>query len=93
MRRRKNPYQNRIQEQRQNRDLTQEELAKLLGTNQRVVSKYEKGERLPSLVTFLKLAAILNTPALAPFYYPELDRECRTEMMRRRKELDIQLNY
>jgi len=86
-------FPNQVGEQRKKRGLTQAELAAILGTNQFSISAYEKGETLPNLTSFCKLAAALNTPALTPFFYPELDRECREEMTKRRNELDIQLKY
>ena len=48
---------NRIRDLREDADLTQEEIAKVLGTSQRVYSRYECGQRdlpLRHLVTLCK---------------------------------------
>jgi transcriptional regulator with XRE-family HTH domain len=43
-------------------DLTQEELAKVLGITQTGLSKLERGERLPTLEVLLKLRAFCGKP-------------------------------
>lgn len=45
---------------RQQRGLTQTELANLLGTNQSHVGKMEKGTRSPSVEVLMKLMQIFN---------------------------------
>lgn len=86
-------YQNRIRERRKARGLTQTQLARLLRSNQDVISRYESGRTLPSLATFAKLAAALNTPALLPYFYPKLDKTSRSQMYEHRRVLDIELEY
>ena len=43
-------------------DLTQAELAKVLGVTQAGLSKFERGERLPTLEVLLKLRAFCGRP-------------------------------
>lgn len=42
-------------------DMTQEEFAKLIGTTQTMVSKYEKGLSAPPIEVILRIAEVGNT--------------------------------
>lgn len=42
----------RISQYRQNRNLTQEELAVKIGVTSQAVSKWERGQSLPDIITF-----------------------------------------
>lgn len=44
------------------RDMTQPEFAKLLGTSKQVISKYEKGENTPKITTVDHFSKVLNVP-------------------------------
>lgn len=50
----------RLKELRKQRDLTQKQLAELLGTKDSIISFYETGERNPSPEIIKKLATILG---------------------------------
>lgn len=52
--------QNRIRELRLSIELTQAELATLLGVNQSAVGKYERSELEPNIETLKKLSAIFD---------------------------------
>lgn len=43
--------------------LTQKELAKILGVYQKDISRWENGERVPSLEMFVKICKALNASA------------------------------
>jgi transcriptional regulator with XRE-family HTH domain len=47
---------------REDRHLSQEALAKLLSTSKQVISRYERGERVPSLTTAIRYARLLDIP-------------------------------
>lgn len=49
-----------LREHREKMNLTQTELAALVGINQRSISAYESGVRKPSLKTAMKLAKIFK---------------------------------
>lgn len=52
----------RIAEERKNKDLSQAQLAEILGVSQQTISKYENGSREPDNATLLKLSKIFNVP-------------------------------
>lgn len=54
--------QNRLEEIRQEKKLSQKDLAKKLNISQQAISLYEKGEREPKLETWQKLADFFNVP-------------------------------
>jgi ribosome-binding protein aMBF1 (putative translation factor) len=56
-----------ILEARANSGLTQEELAKRMGTTQSVVARWESGKTLPSCRTLLRLAKATGTRFHAQF--------------------------
>lgn len=54
--------QNRIKEIRQEKNLSQTDIAKALGVTRQAISLYEKGDREPKLETWQKLADFFNVP-------------------------------
>ncbi len=56
---------NRIKEERLKRNLTQEELGKLIGVSKVAISHYERGEEQPKMEKLVKLSEVLN---LTPNY-------------------------
>jgi len=64
-------YQKRLRDLREDRDLTQEDIARILGTSQTMYARYERGaSELP----------IRHLTALADFYKVSTDYIlCRTE--------------
>lgn len=56
----KKAFGRRLRDIRERRDLSQKQLADLLGTDVMQVSRYERGIGLPSLETCVQLAAILR---------------------------------
>jgi len=50
----------KIKDARKNKGISQLELAKILGTDQRIVSRYETGKVTPSLDRLVQLAQILD---------------------------------
>ncbi len=59
----KNTLGSRIKELRKNRDLTQQQLAKLLGISASSVGMYEQDRRKPDNETLLKLCNVFDTSA------------------------------
>lgn len=55
----------RIKEERLKRNLTQEELGKLIGVSKVAISHYERGEEQPKMEKLVKLSEVLN---LTPNY-------------------------
>ena len=53
---------NRIKEIRQEKNLSQTDIAKALGVTRQAISLYEKGDREPKLETWQKLADFFNVP-------------------------------
>ncbi len=51
-----------LKEEREKRNMTLEEMAELLGTKKQVLSRYERGERNPKLITAALFAQRLNIP-------------------------------
>lgn len=54
--------QNRIKEIRQEKNLSQTDIAKALGVTRQAISLYEKGDRELKLETWQKLADFFNVP-------------------------------
>ena len=54
--------QNRLKEIRQEKNLSQTDIAKALGVTRQAISLYEKGDREPKIETWQKLADFFNVP-------------------------------
>ncbi|MGM9645945.1 MAG: helix-turn-helix domain-containing protein [Eubacteriales bacterium] len=54
-----NSYQ-RLKDIREDRDMKQEEIAKLLGTDQSSYAKYEQGKHMMGIDKYIKLAKFYN---------------------------------
>ena len=54
-------FNERLRELREDNDLTQKELAKLINVDQRSLSFYEIGKYEPNIKTIIKIAQTLNT--------------------------------
>lgn len=50
----------RLREQRTKRNMSQEEMARLLGTSKQVISRYENGLRIPKITIANEYASILG---------------------------------
>jgi len=53
-------FAERLKELREENNMTQEQLGKLLNVTKQAISSYEKGENEPSLDTLVKIAEIFN---------------------------------
>lgn len=49
-----------LKELREKQNLTQEELAKLIGVGQSAITQYEKKRRSPNVLRIIKLSKVLN---------------------------------
>ena len=49
---------------REDKNMTQDELAALLGTSKQVISRYETGQRVPKITVAIEYAQKLNIPAI-----------------------------
>jgi transcriptional regulator with XRE-family HTH domain len=56
-----NDFGQKILEIRRQRNITQQELGKIIGVDKRVISKYEKGSTVPSVKVALQIATALDT--------------------------------
>ena len=56
-----NIKQNKIQEYRIKKNMSQQKLAELMKVKQNTISQWERGERAPTLDKAIKLADILET--------------------------------
>lgn len=63
----------RIAEERKNKDLSQAQLAEMLGVSQQTISKYENGSREPDNATLLKLSKMFD---VSTDYLLENPRKC-----------------
>lgn len=62
------PLRNRIKVERARHDLTQEQLAALVGVTRKTINTVETGKFVPSTVLALKLAHALHTRVEELFY-------------------------
>ncbi|HEX8347187.1 MAG TPA: helix-turn-helix transcriptional regulator [Actinoplanes sp.] len=62
------PLRNRIKVERARHDLTQEQLADLVGVTRKTINTVETGRFIPSTVLALKLAKALHTRVDELFY-------------------------
>lgn len=68
-----NEIGNRIRRARQDKGLTQNELAEAMGTSMAVISRYESGRRVPSAKTIVAVASALDiSPLSLAFVAPKL---------------------
>ncbi len=56
-------FSNRLRQLRKEKNLTQKQLADLIGVKNSVISFYEVGDRTPSLEAIIKLASALRVSA------------------------------
>ena len=61
---------NRIREERARRELTQADLAELVGVSRKTINTVENGVFIPSTVLALRLARALNTTVESLFQLP-----------------------
>ena len=61
---------NRLREERARRDLTQADLAELVGVSRKTINTVENGVFIPSTVLALQLARALETTVEALFQLP-----------------------
>ena len=64
---------NRLKVARAEMDLTQEELAKLIGVSRQTVNAVESGRYVPSTVLALKMAQVFGKPVEEIFFLEETD--------------------
>jgi putative transcriptional regulator len=62
---------NRLREERARRDLTQAELAELVGVSRKTINTVENGVFIPSTVLALRLARALRTSVEKLFELPD----------------------
>jgi transcriptional regulator with XRE-family HTH domain len=62
----------RLRKLRRNKDITQEQLAEMIGVSVDFVSKMERGLNAPSFETMQKIAAILEVDASEFFTPPDV---------------------
>ena len=56
-------YYERLKDLREDRDLTQADIAKLLGTTRQQISKWETGVQMMGVDKYIKLASFYNVSA------------------------------
>ena len=66
---------NRLREERARRNLTQADLATLVGVSRKTINTVENGVFIPSTVLALRLARALNTSVEHLFQLPEASGE------------------
>ncbi len=64
---------NRLKVERAIKDLTQAELAKLIGVSRQTINAIEKGNYVPSTVLALKLSKVFEKPVTDFFFLDEED--------------------
>lgn len=57
-----------IKECREEKGLTQEQVADLVGLSQETISQYENGARTPNVITAKKIANVLEKPLDSIFF-------------------------
>jgi len=78
------PVSNRLWFYRKQLGYSQKRVAFLLGHRSASrLSNYERGHRMPALVTAMKLAIILQTPI--PLLYPDLHAQLKARFQQREK--------
>jgi transcriptional regulator with XRE-family HTH domain len=61
----------RLRKFRRNKDVTQEQLAELIGVSADFISQIERGLRSPSFENLQKLSEVLEVPLSEFFQFPE----------------------
>lgn len=56
-------FANNLKYYREQKNLTQEELAVKARLGSKIIEKYESGEQIPNTQTILKLSTVLDVPA------------------------------
>jgi len=69
---------NSLRKYRRAKGLTQEEVAKILGLKASTISRWERGFRVPKLITAIKLSILYNT--MADGLYLSVKRELKEEV-------------
>jgi len=88
----KRPIKNNIRTFRMRRGLSQKEVARLLGhRNQSLLSHWENGNKLPSLMNLFKLSAALKVPG--ELLYRNLFQSANYEVHQRKKKFGIWERY
>ena len=64
---------NRLKVARAEKDLTQEDLAKLVGVSRQSINAIESGRYVPSTVLSLKMAQVFGKPVEEIFFLEETD--------------------
>lgn len=64
---------NRLKVARAEKDLTQEDLAKLIGVSRQSINAIESGRYVPSTALALKMAQVFGKPVESIFFLEETD--------------------
>lgn len=64
---------NRLKVARAEKDLTQEDLAKLIGVSRQTINAVESGRYVPSTVLALKMSRVFGKPVEEVFFLEEND--------------------
>lgn len=56
-------FSDNVKKLRENKDFTQAELASAVGVSQQMINDYEKGRKVPTIITGVDLARKLDTTA------------------------------
>ena len=75
----------RIRDLREDRDLTQKELAKLLGCTQQTYSRYETGEITIDIYNLIKLADFYNTSCDYLIGITDVSKPYKSKKMKKNK--------
>ena len=75
----------RIRDLREDRDLTQKELAKLLGCTQQTYSRYETGEITIDIYNLIKLADFYNTSCDYLLGITDVSKPYKSKKMKKKK--------
>lgn len=78
-----NQFGSRLKELREERELSQEQLAALLGTSKQVISRYETGQRMPKVDTVMQYAVKLQVSIEKLTGYERDTPDLRTEQEQR----------
>lgn len=79
---------NRLKVHRANLDLTQEQLANLIGCTRKTINTVEKGKYVPSTVLALKMARALQTTVEELFQLPDVENSQSSLFLAPRPPID-----